>query len=171
MAHFVDCNTRERTRSKYIIDDYKITEKQFFEEMKKSIDSGLLIDIERGIYIKEGYGALVGICPENCHSLEDLFKFTGADFNRKIVTGKPQTRREWKADVDATVGPYCKIQLPPRFYYKHLAEEDGYDLVIGPGGSVKGVTWNKAVYCRNYLQILEQERLETQIKEKCIGGK
>ena len=183
MTNFVDCNSKTRLimlEATAIDDIIEISEKQFIEELEKSIASGLIPDLEKGIFVREGYGALVGEVPSNCKNLEELLKFTEDDFGRKVVTGKPETIEEWRKkwgyskDVAKAMQmsfPFIEAQSPPLFHhYNHLISEKGYDLVIGPGCSVHGETWGRAVYCRNYLQVLDDER-EGQNKEQSGFGK
>ena len=50
-----------------------------------------------------------------------------------------------------------KEELEPYFLYgKYITE--GYDLIIGPGCIANGDLWEKAIYCVNYLEILESEK-------------
>ena len=173
MVNFVNCNSRIRED----LDcfgipgtDYKLTEKQYLEELRLSIESGLLPDIEKDIFIREGHGALVGYCPDNCHTLEELLKYTSSDSNRQKVTGAPLTKKEWK-DIYGTTSTYSELQLEPYFPYRRYVSENGYDLVIGPGAFVNGQTFNKAVYCRNYLNIIEFQRLQKELEGKGLEQK
>lgn len=104
------------------------------------------MDTENDIYVREGYGAVVGACPDNCENISDVVKFTMYDFNRKKV-GESSL-------VDKILGrdKYTK----PYYGYGKLLEE-GYDLLVGPGGAINGQVANKLVYCKNYLDILNAE--------------
>ena len=51
-----------------------------------------------------------------------------------------------------------EVTKDPYYPYYKFMTEDGYDLVIGPGGYIDGVKANKLVYCKNYLDILENEK-------------
>lgn len=146
MNHFANCNDRLRYDG---FSDYKVSEEQFLRELKESIDSGLIPDQERGIFIKEGYGALVGFCPENCHSIEDVISYSSADWNRQTV-GKPTIGERAREVING------ELTDNTYFGYKNIVKE-GYDLIIGPGCSVYGQQWGKAIYCRNYQQILNGE--------------
>ena len=144
-AQFMDCNSRYRQddSGSFCEEDIEISKEVLLKQLNESIDSGLIVDCEAGIFIKEGYGALVGFCPDNCSTVSDVINYTIPDWKRKTV-GKPTIRekiREIMSGENLPFGPY--------FGYKEMSES-GYDLVIGPGGMVYGQKWNKAVYCRNY---------------------
>ena len=59
---FIDFNYDIRTVDFYAL---AIDRAEILRELSYSIKSGLTVDIERGILIKEGYGAVVGCCPDN----------------------------------------------------------------------------------------------------------
>lgn len=117
------------------------------EQLKESIKSGLVPDYEAGIFIKENYGALVGFCPENCITIEDVLGYTQVDFKRKNA-GKPTIKGKIREFINGDNLPFNEY-----FGYKKFVDE-GYDLVIGTGCVVHGQKWPKAVYCRNYEEIL-----------------
>lgn len=93
MSHFVKCNTRYKYSGTDTMPDVEIPEEMILKQLEESVKSGLLVDQERGIFIKEGYGALVGICPENCATLDDALKYTADDFDRTIV-GRPTMKQK-----------------------------------------------------------------------------
>ena len=148
MNHFINSNSKSRNDEH---GNYEISETDFLKELKQSIESGLVVDSETGIFIRKGYGALVGVCPSNCNTIQELINYTYNDFHRKKV-GKP-TLMEKLHEIknDST------IMTSPHFGYKEYMDE-GYDLVIGPGCYVNGEKWEKAVYCKNYLEIMEREK-------------
>lgn len=137
---------------------YEITEEEMLKNLKQSIESGLMLDEDAGIFIKEGYGALVGGCPSNCSTIDDAIKFTMADYDRKIV-GKPTVKEK----LTEIMNRDTHLFTDPIFEYKELIEK-GYDLVLGPGCVVNGKIWDKAVYCRNYEEILENIKSEGKIR-------
>lgn len=127
--------------------DYEVSEEIMLRQLRDSIESGLIPDRELGIFIKEGYGALVGCCPANCSSIEDALNYTCLDFNRKSA-GRTTIKERLREFMDRDNFP-----VAPYFGYQQLVNE-GYDLVIGPGCEVYGEHWDKAIYCRNYIEIL-----------------
>ena len=137
--------------------EIQITDEQWKKELADSEKSGLILDLEHDIYIREGYGALVGGCPKNCSTLEQLFNYTKYDINRKIA-GKPTLRSFLSEIRDRFVYiPGCGftlLEFNDYYGYKKKAEEEGMDLVIGPGGYIEGNYYEKAVYCRNYKELL-----------------
>lgn len=149
-SHFIKCNNR--IRDDFFV--YELSDSEYEKQMNESIKSGLIPNYEDDIFVREGYGALVGFCPSNCSTIEDLTNFTVLDFNRNTV-GKPTIKEKIKEIVGRN-----NLSCDPYYNYNRILEE-GYDLVIGPGGFVNGENWDKAVYCRNYEDILEQ-----QIKQK-----
>ena len=146
MNHFADCNSKLRYDG---FSDYEVSEEQFLRELKDSIDSGLIPDQERGIFIKEGFGALVGFCPDNCYSMEDVLSYSSADWHRQTV-GKPSIGERAREVING------ELTDNNYFGYKKMVQE-GYDLVLGPGVKVYGQQWGKAIYCKNYQQILNGE--------------
>ena len=152
MCHFVDCNTNYRYSGLDTRPDMEISEEMVLKQLNESVESGLVADRERGIFIREGYGALVGICPENCTTLDDVLKFTSNDFNRGVI-GKPTIKEKLKEVITGN-----HLLKDPYFSYQKLVDE-GYDLVLGPGCMVYGQQWNKAIYCRNYEEILENNKV------------
>lgn len=146
MKNFVDCNSDFRFDG---VNDYQISKEEMLKQLNESIESGLVVDQELGVFIKNNYGALVGFCPENCSTINDVLKYTLLDFDRKIV-GKPTAKEKIKGLFDSKDSLY-----DPYFGYQKLVE-DGYDLVIGPGCVVYGEHWDKAIYCRNYEEILSR---------------
>lgn len=148
MLHFMDCNSRFRFDEMH---DFEITEEMMLEQLNESMESGLILDRETGIFIRDGYGALVGFCPENCSTIEDVLKYTLLDWNRKVV-GKPTVKEKIREVMNGENLPF-----DPYYEYHKLVDE-GYDLVLGPGCAVYGQQWSKAVYCRNYEQILENSK-------------
>lgn len=155
MAKFINCNDRLRDdESSY--GPYEISQEELEKELDESVKSGLLVDYENGIFIKEGYGALVGFCPKNCLTLDDILKYTHNDFNRKVV-GKPTFKEKLKEVASRNI-----IGNDLYFNYQKLVDE-GYDLVIGPGCVVHGQKFDRAIYCQNYKEILEND-YESNIK-------
>lgn len=161
MVYFIDCNTISRPRGSgrcsTLEDCYKITEEEYLDQLLKSYKSGLVADGDKGIYLKEGFGALVDFCPDNCSTLEELLNFTASDFYREKPTGIPITKKVWEARYGKDRTYLDGLQDGLYFNYKSLVEENGYDLVIGPSCSVYGQFWNKGVYCKNYQAILDYE--------------
>ena len=146
MYNFIDCNSSFRkydsAASGYI------SEEVFLRQLQDSVESGLIPDREKGIFIREGFGALVGWCPENCKTIEDAINYSTADFNRKTV-GKPTVKEK--------ISEFIHNDITDNFYFNYNKMlQDGYDLVIGPGCSVYGEKWGKAIYCRNYEEILNR---------------
>lgn len=154
MLNFIDCNSRFRS-DEYT--DVQISEEMMLEQLNESIESGLLPDREAGIFIREGYGALVGFCPDNCETIEDVLEYTLNDWNRKTV-GKPTLGEKIREVVNGDNLPF-----EPYYGYSKLVDE-GYDLVLGPGCAVYGQQWNKAVYCRNYEELLENSKSNVKAK-------
>ena len=148
-SYFIECSDRIRDDDFFGV--YELSDSEYEEQMKKSIESGLIPNYEDDIFVREGYGALVGYCPSNCLTIEDLTIFTVLDFNRKTV-GKPTIKEKFREIINRKIFSY-----EPYYGYKRILEE-GYDLVIGPGGFVNGHNWGKAVYCQNYKDILEKQR-------------
>lgn len=130
----------------------EVSDQGNYEDIKTAIASGLVLDKENDLFIKEGYGALVGFCPSNCNTIEELIKYTHADFNRK-TPGKPTLIER----ITEMTGPYRIIRNDVYYGYHHDIEE-GAELVIGPGCSWHGIFPEKAVYCKNYLEMLEQRK-------------
>lgn len=155
MHYFIECNTRYRNYGTET--DIEISEEMMKEQLEESIKSGLIVDQERNIFIKEGYGALVGICPENCATLNDALKYTANDFDRATV-GRPTMKQKIQEIVS---GNY--LLTDPYFPYQKLIDK-GYDLVLGPGCMVYGQKWIKAIYCQNYEEILENNKTNSMSK-------
>ncbi len=162
-------NTNHRARWNF---DYEmqITDEQWEEELADSEKSGLIPDLEHNIYVREGYGALVGICPNNCSTLEQLFNYSKYDRNRKIA-GKPTLLSFLSEVLDriSYVPGYGFLfidSIDDYFGYKRKSEK-GMDLVIGPGGYFQGDYFEKAVYCQNYKQLLGINR-ENNTKKKIL---
>lgn len=147
MNHFFSCNSRYVQVPYGDGQEVVVSEKTKNEYLKQSIQSGFIIDQENDIYIRKGYGAVVGACPDNCNTINDVLNFTVFDWNRKKV-GHPTLKQRLLGEV--TTDPY--------YPYNKFMTEDGYDLVIGPGGYIDGIKVNKLVYCKNYLDILEAEK-------------
>ena len=160
MSQFIDCNSRYRydDSGSFCEEDIKVSKEVVIKQLNESIDSGLIVDCEAGIFIKEGYGALIGFCPDNCSTIDDVLNYTIPDWERKTA-GKPTIKEKIREIKDGENLPF-----DPYFGYKKLVD-NGYDLVIGPGGMVYGERWNKAVYCKNYQTILNRENNKAQVKE------
>ena len=146
--YFVDCNSRLRFDG---FSNVEASEEMMLKQLNESIESGLVVDREAGIFIRDGYGALVGYCPENCSTIEDALKYTFLDRNRKVV-GKPTVGEKIREIISG-----YNLQSDPIYAYQKLVDE-GYDLVLGPGCAVYGEQWSKAIYCRNYDEILENSK-------------
>lgn len=158
MKHFMDCNSNIRYDG---ISDYCASEELILRQLEESTKSGLVPNRELGIYTRDGYGALVGYCPDNCISLEDVVNYTYQDFGRETV-GKPTIKEKIKEVVNRD-----GIPADSYFGYKSLIA-DGYELIIGPGCDVNGEHWNKAIYCRNYEEILNRDNNKDTEKNKSI---
>ena len=161
-------NTNHRARWTEFDDEIQITDEQWKKELADSEKSGLIPDLEHDIYVREGYGALVGICPNNCSTLEQLFNYSKYDMNRKIA-GKP-TLLSFLSEVLDRISyvPGCGFFFRDSndyYGYKKKSEKEGMDLVIGPGGYIQGYYWEKGVYCQNYKQLLGINR-ENNTKKK-----
>ena len=143
----MDCNSNFRSDD---ISSVYISEELVLKQLQDSVKSGLIPDRESGIFLRDGYGALVGVCPANCKTIKDVLKHSTADFRRKMA-GKLTIREKIREFInqDLTDNIY--------FNYKEMVE-DGYDLVIGPGCNVHGQQWPRAIYCRNYEEILNQSK-------------
>ncbi len=148
---FVDCNSNFRFNG---VTDYRVSEDVLTRQLDESIESGLIVDRDLGVFIRDNYGALVGFCPDNCMTIEDVLKFTLVDWHRKVV-GKPSIKEKIREIKDGDNLPYG-----PYFGYDKLVDA-GLDLVVGPGCTVFGEHWNKAVYCRNYEEILNRKVIRT----------
>ena len=144
MLHFIDCNSRVRFED---IFNFEITEETLEKQLSESIESGLMPDRENGIFLKDGYGALVGFCPNNCSTIDEAIKYTLLDKKRKTV-GKPTAMERIREVITGENLPF-DVPYDPYYGYHKLIEE-GYDLVVGPGCVVNGQQWEKAIYCRNY---------------------
>ncbi len=156
MLKFINCNSNPRFDGAM---DFRAPESIMLEQLNESIESGLIPNHEQGIFIRYGYGALVGFCPENCTTIEDALRFTFADFNRKVV-GRPTIKERICELIN---GDY--LLTNPYFGYAKMVEE-GYDLVLGPGCVVYGEKWSKAIYCRNYDEILENSNKKNKIYQR-----
>ncbi len=132
--------------------DIKVSDQENKKDIMASIASGLVLDEENDLFIKNGYGALVGFCPSNCNTIEELIKYTHADFERKTPGHPTLTER-----IKEMTGPYRNIRNNVYYGYHHYIEE-GAELVIGPGCSWHGIVSEKAVYCKNYLEMLDQRK-------------
>jgi len=94
-----------------------------FNYLYAYMNSGLVPDFEKDLYVRPGYGALV-LCCGNCDTLEKVILFSEYnnyyDFREKI--------------------------------------NEGYNFVVGPGVGAFGtfIGSSYAVYCSNYLEILEK---------------
>ncbi len=165
MLHFMDCNSKIRFDFE-IMNDSEISEEMMQKQLNESIESGLIADREAGIFIRDGYGALVGFCPENCSTIEDVLKFTLLDWNRKTA-GKPTLKEKIREIIKGNNFPF-----DPYYEYQELVDE-GYDLVLGLGCAVYGQQWGKAVYCRNYDEILEKSKSngKAKLSKEKIKGK
>jgi hypothetical protein len=172
MSVYSFVNTNHRARWTDFDDEIQISFDQWKRELTMSAKSGLIPDLSNNIYVREGYGALVGWCPDNCSTLKQLFNYTKDDKFLEVA-GSPNlkelllklflliTRGELfeeisyrMLDLAATIISGEKIEDDDYFGYKKKVIEEGMDLVIGPGGYVEGDIWDKAVYCRNYKQVL-----------------
>ena len=147
MKHFFSCNDMYKQVPYGNGQEVKISDEQKKNYLEQSIQSGFIVDQENDIYIREGYGAVVGACPDNCNNIADVINFTVYDWNRKKV-GHPTFMQ--KILGETTKEPY--------YPYGKFMTEEGYDLVVGPGGYINGEFANKLVYCQNYLDILEAEK-------------
>ena len=130
-----------------------VSDEQHLKELKESIESGLIVDEENKVFVKEGYGALVGKCPDNCNSMEDLLSFSSYDRDRKAV-GKPTISERMKEKLKELKGEY---NLENYYAGFQMLIDEGYDLVVGPGCSFYGNKVEKAIYCRNYQEMIEKE--------------
>lgn len=104
---------------------------------------------QRGLFIRKGYRAILGYCPEKCEIIEELLIFSFNDFKRKSIC-KPTIIERIREHLDQ-----MQYENSPHYDYKEYFAQD-YDLIIGSGGVVNGETWKKAVYCRNYEEILSE---------------
>ena len=86
-----------------------------------------------------------------------MLTYTLLDFNRKTV-GKPTIRKKINEFISGD-----NFRYDAYFGYQRLVN-DGYDLIIGPGCSVYGEQWPKAIYCRNYEEILNKSKSDAKSK-------
>lgn len=144
--------------------EIEITDIVWKYEMAESEKSGLFPDLAHNIYVREGFGALVGWCPDNCSTLAQLLNYNPYHRLRKIPD-KP-TLLELIKEFRIRIADNTLFNNPPYYNtYKKKFEKDGMDLVIGPGGYVEGEYWEKAVYCRNYRELLG---IEFKVKQKTL---
>ena len=159
-------NTNHKVRDAWFTNnEMEITDEEWEMQMDESEKSGLIPDFEHNIYVREGYGALVGICPDNCSTLEQLFNYTRYDRIRKVA-GKP-TLLEYLLEIRVRI-KYRELFRNfdgDYFGYKEIFEKEGMDLIIGPGGCFEGEYSKKAVYCQNYKKLLRIPE-ETNIRSK-----
>lgn len=126
--NFASCNTKTRYDD-FTYQPLKITDDCYLRELKESVESGLVPVPELDIFVREGYGALVGRCPTECKNLKELFN-------------------------------YKRTNSGAFFGYERYANE-GAELVIGPGCKLYGQNFEKAVYCKNYKEMIEKRNLQS----------
>lgn len=141
--YFIKCNNISTGEGNFFN-----SETEYLENLKKSIESGLEPDENLDIFVKVGYGALVGFCPSSCETIDQLLNYS---FNNSNNVNK-------------------NSNIPDYFGYKGDISS-GADLVIGPGCSVRGKTWEKAVYCRNYKEILMKNEFDKNPKQNILKFK
>ena len=137
------------------IPDIKVSDQENKNDIMASIASGLVLDEENDLFIKNGYGALVGFCPSNCNTIEELQRTRFSKYiqsDRKVPGHPTLTER-----IKEMTGPY-RIFRNDVYYGYHRYIEEGAELVIGPGCSWYGDVSEKAVYCKNYLEMLEPRK-------------
>lgn len=172
--YFINCNSKNRYNP---ISVYTINETEWNKQINESENSGLKPIYEKNIFVKDGYGALVGYCPENCQTIDELINYTWQDFHRN-TPGNP-TFTEKYAEIlylinlkmkyygsikkgifgknDQWIFDYSensKTKNLKLFIYDEL-QKNGYKLIIGPGCYANGILYNKAIYCENYDEIID----------------
>lgn len=142
--NFINCNSRTRY-DRVVHNPYVIMEEKYLRELKESIESGLIPNTELDLFIMDGYGALVGPCPLRCQSLKQLFKYTpDLSMREKLISILDGTK--------------------PEKTYSHYEEyyNEGAQLVIGPGCKVNGMEYEKAIYCKNYQEMIEKNKIKNE---------
>ena len=131
--YFIMCNNISRNEEIFV------SKEKHSKDLQQSIKSGLIPDLDLNLFVKSGYGALVGFCPPNCDTIEQLLNYSMHEYSKlniSQITAVPDT-----LDI---------------FGYKSDIE-NGAELVIGPSCSIRGEIWEKAVYCKNYREMLYKE--------------
>lgn len=140
---FISCTDRTRY-DRVASHPYVIMEGKYLSELKESLESGLIPVPELDVFVREGYGALVGRCPSECKTLEQLYQYNPdlsiVEKLKNALTGKKNESI---------------------FDYENYVKE-GADLVIGPGCKVEGLQYDKAVYCRNYKEMIEKMNIQNE---------
>ena len=121
------------------MDLIELEEDTYLNELKESVESGLVPIPELDLFVREGYGALVCGCPEKCKTLEQFLNYRKKDMFFDLRDPKGFFVGE------KIYGDYSKDI------------EEGAELVIGPGCKVLGNTLSKAIYCKNYEEMLMKQ--------------
>lgn len=142
---FVNCNSKTRFDD-FTYMPFEITEECYLRQLKESLESDIVPFPELDVFVKEGYGALVGGCPLECETLEQLFQYNP---NLSLIERLKNT----------LTGKKNKSVFGYEDYVK-----EGADLVIGPGCTANGIHYNKAVYCRNYKEMVAKINAQNETK-------
>ncbi|MCI9063119.1 MAG: hypothetical protein HFJ17_00700 [Clostridia bacterium] len=145
MKGFMNANMSMKTRTDRLSGNKVYVPASPAEDNARMEKAGFTIDRENGIYKKEGYGAYRSNIDAQIKNIDDL-----RTYYDEICGGNP----------------YEEIV--------RLMDEEGYEFVLGPAApSISGKIDDSfiGVYCKNYLEIIERQKLKDEENKETKGAR